>query len=422
MPKHIYFSGIGGSGLAPLAMLARDAGYMVSGSDQQPSPNLDLLKRQGIKVSVGQSRQQFQSRLLEGPTIDWFVGTAALPPDHPELVEATKAGIKVTKRDELLKHILQTKQLQMLAVSGTHGKTTTTGMLVWLFKQLGIPISYCVGTNLSFCPSAAYTPNSQYFVYEADEFDRNMLQFRPLLSGIPSLDYDHPDTYPKVSDYKAAFVQFIEQSSLTLLYEDTASYLGVSKKVKLLNTSDPNLKTIKLAGAHNRRNGWLAASMLLQLEPSKSPTALAKILSQFPGTERRMQMLAPNLYSDYAHHPQEIASTIQLAKELSPSIVVVYQPHQNVRQHLIKDEYKNCFSGASKVYWLPTYLSREYKDLTVLKPAELISHLTQPELAQPAQMDDALWYKIQQHLKQGQLVVVMGAGSVDSWLHQQIAN
>src|SRR5690606_24799052 len=125
--------------------------------------------------------------------------------DHPELVAARLLGIKIAKRDELLAFILKEKGLKLIAITGTHGKTTTTGMLVWCLQNLGVPISYSVGSTLPFGPSGAFRPDSEYFVYECDEFDRNFLHFEPYLSVITSIEYDHPDTYPTENEYYDAF-------------------------------------------------------------------------------------------------------------------------------------------------------------------------------------------------------------------------
>jgi UDP-N-acetylmuramate--alanine ligase len=195
----IYFSGIGGVGIGPLAEIARDAGYNIVGSDQAASPLTTALSTSGITVHLSQSGQELADEHAAAP-IDWFVYTAALPDTHPELVKAKELGIRTAKRDELLAEILRDKNLKLIAVAGTHGKTTTSGLMVWAMQQLGIPVSYSVGTSLSFGPSGSYDPVSQYFVYECDEYDRNMLHFEPHLSLITSLDYDHPDNYPTKSD------------------------------------------------------------------------------------------------------------------------------------------------------------------------------------------------------------------------------
>ena len=220
---NIYFSGIGGVGLGPLAELAHDAGHHVLGSDSHIGLETQELEQRGISVSQDQTGEYLAYRHEQTP-IDWFIYTAALPPDHPELVLARRLGIYTAKRDELLTYLINEKDLQLIAIAGTHGKTTTTGLMVWALRQLGEPVSYSVGTTLSFGPSGHYVPGSRYFVYECDEFDRNFLQFHPHLTLLTSVDYDHPDTYPTKQDYTDAFSRFLEQSEYTIMWQRAAIY------------------------------------------------------------------------------------------------------------------------------------------------------------------------------------------------------
>lgn len=415
----IYFSGIGGMGIGPLAQIARDAGHTVLGSDQAPSLMTDKLIAEGITVHIGPQDGQFLRDNHAKAAIDWFVFTAAAKPDHPELLLASELGIHAAKRDELLAEIIDQKGLQMIAVSGTHGKTTTTGMFVWAMQQLGVPVSYSIGTTLSFGDSGHYEAGSQYFVYECDEFDRNMLHFHPHLSIIPSLDYDHADTYPTQTDYLMAFRQFAEQSQRLITWSDqhAETYDGLTNITLLDKSSVDN--DLKLAGLHNRLNATLVQAALKELDVAGDSTAA---LSSFPGIDRRFEKLADNLYSDYAHHPAEIVATLQLARELSDHVVVVYQPHQNIRQHSLKDVYKDQFEAAEAVYWLPTYLSREDPDLPVLTPEDLIQNLTNKDHVTPVEFDDALWQKIEAARQAGKLVVCMGAGAIDGWVRDRLKN
>ena len=293
-------------------------------------------------------------------------------------------------------------------------------MLVWLFKQFKQPVSYAVGTNLSFGPSGQYQLNSQYFIYEADEFDRNFLNFRPEVCVIPAVEYDHSDTYPTNEAYHLAFRDFINQSHSGYIWKKAASSIGLADNTKLhlLDENSEDIKQITLIGNQNRHNGYLALQVAKNILKNSDYHLLLTSLNNFPGSERRMEKLAENLYSDYAHHPTEIAATLQLAAELGKNIVVVYQPHQNIRQH----EIKGCFAGAKKIYWLPTYLSREDPDLPILKPEELLSRtvLDSQKITEVAEMNDSLTKKIKEHLSQGDLVIVMGAGSIDSWARQNL--
>lgn len=414
---NVFFSGIGGVGIGPLAEIASDAGYGVQGSDMNDSPLVTILRDRGIPVSFNQDGTFLRSCHEHAP-LDWFIHTAALPADHPELLAAKELGIKTAKRDELIAHIIKEKGLKLIAVSGTHGKTTTSGMMVWLMKQLGIPVSYSVGTTLSFGPSGAFDAASEYFVYECDEFDRNFLHFHPFVSLLTSVDYDHPDIYPTREAYAAAFRQFVAQSDTTIMwYHDNAEVQATAEDGWILG--DDEVMDIRLPGAHNRRNATLvakAAEFLKLADKNK----ICQALDAFPGTNRRFEKLANNLYSDYGHHPVEIAATLQMARELSEHVVLVYQPHQNVRQHEIRDQYTDCFKEAELVYWLPTYLSREDPALPILSPEQLAENVGNKSAVRFADLDADLWDRIEQARAQDRLVLVMGAGTIDSWVRRQL--
>jgi len=414
---NIYFSGIGGVGIGPLAEIAYDAGYQVQGSDATGGLVTHKLQERGIAVSFNQDGTFLRTCHSDRP-IDWFVHTAALPFDHPELILARELGIKTTKRDELLARIISEKQLKLIAVAGTHGKTTTTGMLVWIMKELGIPVSYSVGTTLSFGPSGKFDPNSEYFIYECDEFDRNLLHFSPFLSLITSLDYDHPDTYKTESDYMEAFRQFINQSDMAIMWQQDGAKIQATVDDGWILRAD-EVMDLKLPGAHYRRNGTLVIKSLeyLKISDVKSVT---DILNSFPGTDRRFERLADNLYTDYGHHPAEIAANLQLAREVSDHIVLVYQPHQNVRQHEVRNDYTDCFTLADEIYWVPTYLSREDPTLPILTPEELTQNIANKDAVHIAELDDELWDTINAARRSGKLVLAMGAGSIDGWLRSKL--
>jgi UDP-N-acetylmuramate--alanine ligase len=464
---HIYFSGIGGTGLSPLAHLALDCGYSVSGSDREESQNIEDLRARGVKIDVVQSEDEIDL-IHQETAIDWIIATSALPQDHPHKAFAAKNIIKISKRHELINLILEQKNLKLIAVAGTHGKTTTVGMIVWVFKQLGIPVSYLIGTNISYGRSGEFALGSQYFIYECDEFDRNFLNFEPYLSIIPSLDYDHPDTYKTEKDYSEAFVQFMSQSQCVISWEVVNHYmqqvyadqgLGYTKmlegkEIYFLQDDEPNNQEyymidrwIKIPGILKRRNALVAMSGLASFCRMDMDDML-KVVASFPGTQRRFEKLAENLYSDYGHHPAEIFATLQMASEIineqhmakldtmegklleksgelhKQKLILVYQPHQNIRQHDadIQKGYGHCFGNANKVYWLPTYLSREYTDLLILTPQDIIK---KSELkSNPkndnvefaiAQMDDNLVKELKTHLAAGDMVVIMGAGDIDAW-------
>jgi len=413
---NIYFCGIGGVGIGPLAEIAYDAGYHVQGSDKNTGLMTKHLEDLGISISYDQSGDNLRKVHANNP-VDWFVYTAGIIDEHPELVAARALGIRTSKRDELLKHIIEEKNLKLIGVTGTHGKTTTTAMMVWVLKQLGIPVSYSIGATLPFGPSGHFDPHSEYFVYECDEFDRNFLQFNPFLSLITSIDYDHPDIYETPEEYIAAFRQFIDQSQWTILWRSDADRVGDIRNGWVLG--DHDVAGVNLAGKHNRNNASLVVKAIERLGVQGNAV---EAINRYPGTDRRFEKLAHNLYSDYGHHPAEIAATLQLAKELSNRVVLVYQPHQNVRQHELRAQYTDCFEQATTVYWLPTYLTREDPGLPVLSPEELIEQVTNKDNIVIADLNDKLWQNIQTELESGALVLVMGAGSIDSWIREKIAS
>jgi len=413
---NIYFSGLGGVGIGPLVEIARDAGHTIMGSDINDSLVTKELRGQGVAVNIGQDGTFLRASHDETP-IDWFVYTSALPDDHAELLLARELGMRVSKRDEFLAYIIQEKDLKLIAIAGTHGKTTTTGMMVWSMLELGIPVSYSVGSTLSFGPSGKYDPKSEYFVYECDEYDRNFLNFTPYLSLITSIDYDHPDTYPTENEYTEAFRQFVGQSKHSILWRGDAEYISeAGDNAWILDQTF----SLPLAGEHNRRNATLVAKAAEYLSLAKDDDII-NALGTFPGTDRRFERIGDNLYSDYGHHPKEIAATLQLARELSDHVVLVYQPHQNRRQTRIQKDYIDQFELADQTYWLPTYLSREDPDERILTPEDLIANLTNKDSVHITEFSDELWDMIQKARSEGKLVLCMGAGTIDGWVREHNA-
>ena len=423
---NIYFSGIGGVGIGALAELAASAGHKVFGSDSSKSLTTNRLEKQNFDIKIGEQNGDFLREIQETQTIDWFVYTAALPAGHPELVLARELGLKISKRDELLNHLIEEKNLKLIAVSGTHGKTTTTGMLIWVFKQLGIPASWSIGTTLNFGEAGFFDPKSEYFIYEADEFDRNFLHFSPFVSLITSIDYDHTDIYKTPEEYLEAFIEFSGQSEFTMSWKDQHGeiFKDIHNKV-LLSEADTE---ITLPGEHNKRNAELVIETLDYIDsfnPGKFDADLHQktigALNSFPGIDRRFEQIANNIYSDYGHHPVEIKATLQMAREVAQNsglngVALVYQPHQNVRQVEVKDDYTDdIFENTDKIIWLPTYLSRENPDLEILSPDFLARKISGGKI-KFADLNEDLAAKITSLKNEGYLVLAMSAGTLDGWL------
>ena len=433
----VYISGISGTGMGPLALMAQQAGMEVCGSDLAKGAVYDELVKQGIEVFIGEQNGDFLRMKLE-QGIDWFVYTSALPEDHAELVLAKEAGIKCTKRDDFTAYLVEKLGLKMVAVAGTHGKTTTTAMIVWASLQSDMPVSYIVGTTLGFAPSGAYHKGDKYFVYEADEYDRNFLKYHPWLAVIPAVSYDHPDIYPTKKDYEKAFQQFRGQSKYLIEYKNGEVLQRIEEDGEVYEDECLyRVDDFKLAGEARRIDAALAANAVHYMEQEDfeeagievyyNCSALVNIMNDFPGVGRRFERIAERVYTDYAHHPEEIAVTVEMAKEEAETlgakgVVVVYQPHQNTRQHEVRGGYRDAFLGVDKLFWLPTYLTRENPDLEVLEPADFIRDLTNSEVAEPAELDNELEKKLRHYVEEGYLVILMTAGPADSWIRKIFSN
>lgn len=415
----IYISGISGTGMGPLALMAKDAGLTVSGSDRAPGAVTNELVNAGIKICLGEQDGEFLRARVKDEGVDWFVYTSALPPDHPEIQMAKKLKLKISKRDELISYLIKKLKLKMVAVAGTHGKTTTTAMIIWGAKQLGLPISYLIGTTLPFAEAGHYDPDSEYFIYEADEYDRNFLSYKPWLAAVTTVTYDHPDIYPTEQDYRDAFRQFERQSQQVLHGDEVAA-------------------DVTLAGEARRYDATLAIDVLQRMLPApkgikgltsrffdKRRKQITKVINQFPGVGRRFEQVSEGYYSDYAHHPEEVAATVEIAREEAErrglrGVVIVYEPHQNTRQAEMIDAYADAFTGASKVYWLPTYLTRENPKLKIFTPADYISRLSNKKVAEPAELNDELATALTKWHDKGYLVLLMTAGPADLWLRKLV--
>ncbi len=425
---HIFFSGIGGTGIGPLALIAKQAGYQVSGSDQQDSKYIEYLRSKGIAdIYIGQSEDKLKSVHEKNP-IDWFVRSSAVTDDHPEMKAVLALGIKNSKRDELLNKIIAEKKLKLIAIAGTHGKTTTTAMVIWLFKQLGIPISYSVGGKIDFGEMGEFDNKSEYFVYEADEYDRNFLAFSPEISLITGITWDHHEIFKTQDDYYDAFKEFIAKSKHTFMWTEDwcALELHEDERISLVGPESAFSK-LKLHGDANRVDAMLATNGV-NMATKTNLEKLVSVVNQFPGIGRRMEQIIPGLYSDYAHTPEKIRGgmsvALDMAKANKQDVIVVFEPLHNRRQHYMIDNYKDCFKGAKKLYWIPSYLAREDPNQRIIPPSEMIQHLSDFSIAESKERNSELKNLIQKHLDRGDMVVCMtggGGDSLDEWIRKEFS-
>lgn len=429
---HIHFSGIGGTAIGPLALIAQKAGFTVSGTDKQNSDYTAYLQKNGIDAITVPDNYESIAGIHASHPIDWIVYSSALPkenPNHPVLSFARENNIKATKRDDFLKYFLNEKSLQMIAIAGTHGKTTTTAMMVWLFKQSGIPVSYSVGAKLSFGKMAEYDSQSQYFVYEADEYDKNFLSFSPKVSIISGIAYDHPDIYPTKEEYNNAFLQFLRQSEKTYMWENDVKSLGVEmpNDVEILRKQNYPDFASSLTGSVNRENAALVSQAFYEnISAQKSIRELGEIMNNFSGVSRRFERIADNIYSDYAHTPEKIAGAITIAQESlteGQTLTVVYEGLHNTRQHFIKKELEDLFQDCNEVIVVPSYRAREDESLEDLTPEKLTTIIKKPDVVSPALLDHNLAVRIAKLAKTNLVLCLSagGSGSLDEFLRKNFA-
>ena len=399
--------------MGPLALLADMAGIEVAGTDVKEGPIAEELRKAEIYYEIGEQDGKLLKGYVEGRPFEevWYIHSAAVPKASKEYQMAKDLELKIGKRDELINYLVNKKYMQMVAVAGTHGKTTTTGMLVWACKRLKLPVAWLAGTTLGFAPSGYIDRDSKYFIYEADEYDRNFLKYRPWVGVITNVSYDHPDTYKSVRAYESAFAEF--RHNCTQIVE-----------------SAPKRSKIKLSGAQRRKDAELAVAamqwILLHeagfLEKPITTEDVIDVLNQFPGVGRRFERIAAGVYSDYAHHPEEIEATLEMAQEEAKrykfkGVVAVYEPHQNARQHAVREQYREAFKNADRLFWLPTYLTREKKPLPVIQPEEFIKDLTGVK-AEPAKLGADLEKKLKKLRGEGYLILLMTAGPADEWFRE----
>jgi len=419
---HIHILGICGTFMGGLAALAREAGHKVTGCDAGVYPPMsDQLRALGIDLMEGFGVEQLDLK-PDMFVVGNVVSRARLANGEAKfsLMEAIlDAGAPYTSGPQwLAEHVLQGRHV--LAVAGTHGKTTTTAMSVWLAKQLSMPIGYILPAKSTFAEMGAYEEGAEYFIYECDEFDRNFLHYHPALSIITGIDWDHPDIYPTREEYYQAFRDFLEQSDTYILWQSDADRLSSAPK-ETLSDVDAAIDQIHLAGHVNRRNAWQVAHAFARFT-GKSVDELLPLLEKFPGVSRRFEQIIPGLYSDYAHTPEKIRGALQLGHEVAgDNLVVVYEGLHNTRQHFIREDLVHLFDSPKHTYIVPSYLAREDQSLELLTPEKLVEGLSETARAksEATSLDKSLEDSIYSHLEHGDTVLCLtagGGGSLDEWL------
>ena len=348
--KKVFFIGIGGIGISALAKMAISRGIEVSGVNDDESPKtLDSLREVGATIF-------FQNDFKELPEVDLYVYSDAWLYRGPEIIEnAKKTGKSVLSYFEALGQFA--KEYKVIAVAGTHGKTTTTAMVAEILVDAGLDPTVIVGSFVKKIDSNFRYGNSGYLVVEADEYNRHFLNFNPFITVITNIEADHLDCYKDLADIQNAFDKFLSQSENKIL--DYTRYL---EKVPRLS----------IPGIHNRMNAAaaLAVADFLKIKEEDAQKSLA----QFSGTWRRLEKKGETsagtiIYDDYAHHPTEIKASLEALRELYPvgekKITIVFQPHLYSRTKALFNDFAKAFKGADNIFLLPIFFAREEKDESI---------------------------------------------------------
>jgi len=390
--KQIHFVGIGGVGMAGIAEVCLNLGYVVSGSDLRHNPTVARLESLGALIQLGHDAKHVQNT-------DVVVVSTAISAGNPEVDWAKAARVPVIPRAEMLAELMRMRF--GIAIAGTHGKTTTTSLAAAVLTQGGIDPTFVIGGKLNQIGSNARLGSSKYLVAEADESDASFLHLSPMMSVVTNIDEDHMETYQ--GDYQVlenTFIEFIHrlpfygmaimciddeniQKILPKLSRKVLTY-GFSEEadVRAINVSASGLQmqfqvlvgrelsfdvTLNSPGRHNVLNALAAIAIGLELDVSIE--AIKQALIEFGGVGRRFEVY-PNriianhnvtLVDDYGHHPTELEATISTAKDAFPNqrLVLVFQPHRYTRTRDLFDDFVQALLGPDLVVLMDVYSAGE---------------------------------------------------------------
>ncbi len=413
--KKVYFAGIGGIGISAIAKMMLLEGREVYGSDIGESGITEDLKSAGAHISQGQ-KIEFVPK-----DVDLIVYTIAIPKYDPKFFEELKAlNVPMYTYPQMLGIVTANKYT--IAVSGTHGKTTTTAMIAKILIGTGKNPSVIVGSLLKEYKSNLIVGKGEYFVVEACEYERSFLNVHPKILVITNIEPDHLDYYKDLADIESAFSEMAEQTESYIVcdpaHPSVKNVLVKGYKTQVVDYTKYLDKVPMLAvpGAHNRVDASAALAVADVLGISLDEAS--KPLAEFSGTWRRLEKKGVTesgvvIYDDYAHHPTEIRASLQGLRELYPSgrITVLFQPHLYSRTKALFAEFVTSFKDADRVLFLPIYFAREAPDPTI--SSELLAKEVFKlgmDCRALASFGEAEGYVGGLRLKEGDVFVTMGAG------------
>lgn len=412
-----FFLGIGGIGISAIARMFLLEGKKVQGSDMNDSEIIGELRKAGAEIRIGQSAD-----LVPNDT-DLVVYTIAIKKYNPELLkEIAKRGVPMVSYPEMLGMISKSKYT--IAISGTHGKTTTTAMIAKILMDAGFDPTVIVGSLLKESHSNFIAGKGKYLVVEACEYERSFLNIHPTIAVITNIDNDHLDYYKDISEITKAFSEFIARipkNGYAILNDQDKNSAKATGKFSGKSVDYGEFREdfhLKIPGRHNKENAAaaLAVSHVLGIDKKKA----MKSLEEFAGTWRRFEYKGKTedgiiVYDDYGHHPTEIRATLSGARELYPKekITVVFQPHLYSRTKLLLEDFARAFHDADRVIVLPIYAAREENDPSV--SSEVLAEKIKKNSVEavPAADFTSAEKSLRGLLKAGEILITLGAGEAN---------
>lgn len=424
--EKIYFIGIGGIGVSALAKYYMKKGYAVFGSDLASSETIESLKKQGAKISIGNHSAK---NLAAG--ISLVIHSPAVGPDNPEMKEAKKRKLNIMSYPQALGQM--TRDYFTIAVSGTHGKSTTTAMLGLLFIKAGLDPTIIIGTKLKeLGNSNCRVGKSQYLIIEADEHFASFLNYWPNIAVLTTIEEDHLDYYKNLKNILSAFKKYIGhlgQDGILIANKDDKNVLKLTKMAKNLRLYSLGQaearrmkKILKVPGDHNLSNALaaLAVARALKIPDKKSFLALSEYTHAWRRFETHKIRVGKNkmiLISDYGHHPTELKVTLKAAREKygNKKISCIFQPHQYQRTFLLFKDFVRALKAAPVDRMIITDIydvaGREEKGMKKKVSAEKLAEaVNKTNTVYVAKQD--LQDLVRSIAENGQVLIVMGAGDI----------
>jgi len=416
----VHLIGIGGAGLSGIARIMLARGIAVSGSDGVDSPTLDALRALGARVHLGHDA----AHVADADTV---VVSTAIREDNPEYVEAVRRGLRVLPRSAALAAVMAGRRV--VAVAGTHGKTTTTSLLTVALQAAGADPTYAIGGDLAATGVNAAEGAGEVFVAEADESDGAFLHYAPYAAIVTNVEADHLDNWGTEEAYRAAFDEFVDtidaDGFLVCCVDDpgaaalAARAQAAGRRVVAVSAREPGALTgVTLWSPGEHYLADALAALAAGTELGHDPELLVRGIASYTGTKRRMERKGEaggvRVYDSYAHHPTEIAGDLAAARAVAGEgrVIVAFQPHLVSRTRVFGTRMGQALGAADEVVVLDVYLAREDADPEVTGalvagavplPAERVAFV--PDF-------DAVAEELVARARPGDLVLTLGAGTV----------